>query len=337
MLPLRVSQFVLAILLLLLCSQGGWQWVRSDAKPGPIPSEWDKGPISAETKHKIQLHLDRAQDRTRQKVDRGFPNIDRLFGKAHDQVLPFANVCLGWRSKWSMVVDAMPYSKGGRHGHFLKQEFEKRIFSSQDLEQAIEETVRDYLTEIRNIESEMLVDLRADIADLPAFEAMANWNREQFESRFAQAMTEAAEIVGDDLQSNVSSQVVSLIAGEVLAQVAVRLGVSAGILGTGAASGWATFGVGLIAGLIVDQIVARVWDWWSDPDVELGLQLAAKLNALHDLICDGDDQVLGLRREFARMAEIRDHARRAAIQDLMDQTFSGAAPSGRVPSLPRIH
>jgi len=37
------------------------------------------------------------------------------------------------------------------------------------------------------------------------------------------------------------------------------------------------------------------------------------------------------------MAEIRDHARRAAIQNLMDQTFSGAAPSGRVPLVPSIH
>jgi hypothetical protein len=63
---------------------------------------------------------------------------------------------MGWRSKWTLVLDAMPFSEGKQHEAFLKDEFERRIFSTDELEQAIEQTIVDFLTEVRNIESEML-------------------------------------------------------------------------------------------------------------------------------------------------------------------------------------
>jgi len=67
-----------------------------------------------------------------------------------------------------------------------------------------------------------------------------------------------------DLQADVATQLLSIIAGEVLTQAAVRTGVSAGIVGTGAAFGWATFGVGIVVGLILDQVITWVWDWCAD-------------------------------------------------------------------------
>lgn len=334
MVPPRFQLGLLLVLLLLLCSVGSWHWVRpelaSSNRTVAIHAT-NAEQISAEALQKIHSHLDRASARTQQLLDRGFPTLDRLFGDAHAQVMPFAKDCLGWSSKWNLVLDAMPFSEGGRHEAFLKQSFEKRIFSSSQLERAIEQTIREHLVEIRNIESEMLVALRADITDLPALESISTLSREELELQFQRALVDAANVVGDDLSTNIQSQLVSLIAGEVLAQVAVRLGVSAGILTTGAASGWATFGVGLIAGLIVDQIVARIWDWWSDPDAELGLQLAGKLVELQELICNGDETVLGLRGEFQRLAESRDRARREAIDGILN---SALAQSGNRASEP---
>jgi hypothetical protein len=323
----RFQPSVFGILLLLLCSFGGWQWVRTERSSTPTQSDpvvqtgWEFEPVTQQTRKKIQSHLDRAQDRTRELTEKGFPAIDPLFVRAHDAVLPFSKECMGWRSKWTLVLDAMPFSEGKQHDAFLKNEFERRIFSSDDLEQAIEQTIVDFLTEVRNIESEMLVAMRADIQGLPAFDAITALDRQQLEQRFQQAIAEASGAVGADLNADIHSQVVSLIAGEVLAQVAVRLGVSAGILGTGAASGWATLGVGLIAGLIIDQLVCRIWDWWADPDVELAVQLAGKLSALQQLICEGDSKISGLRGEFRQMAEARDVARRTAIEDMVQQSI----------------
>lgn len=332
----RFQPSVFGLLLLLLCSFGGWHWVRtersSDLTPAaPIQSGWEQEPITLQTRKKIQSHLDRAQDRTRERAARGFPAIDQLFARAHHAVLPFSKECMGWRSKWTMVLDAMPFSEGKQHDAFLKSEFERRIFSAEELEQAIEQTIVDYLVDVRNIESEMLVAMRADIQGLPAFDTITALDREELEQRFQQAIAEASGAIGADLNADIHSQVVSLIAGEVLAQVAVRLGVSAGILGTGAASGWATLGVGLIAGLIVDQMVSRIWDWWADPDVELAVQLAGKLSSLQQTICEGDSQVTGLRGEFQQMAEARDIARRTAIEGMFQQSMVNRSQSGTVP------
>jgi hypothetical protein len=98
-----------------------------------------------------------------------------------------------------------------------------------------------------------------------------------------------------------------------MAQVAIRMGVSAGILSTGAASGWATLGVGLVAGVLIDQIVTRIWDWWSEPEAELSFQISKQLSLVHDLICKGDSDSEGLDGRFRRWSIERDRVRREAI------------------------
>jgi hypothetical protein len=106
--------------------------------------------------------------------------------------------------------------------------------------------------------------------------------------------------------------------------VAVRLGVSAGILGTGAASGWATLGIGVVVGLIVDQIVSWVWDWWADPRGNLAAELDKKLDEINRLIVDGSADVQGLRDRLKQFARERAAARRIAVLSLL-QTGGGGA------------
>ena len=159
----------------------------------------------------------------------------------------------------------------------------------------------------------MLIEIRADIAGLPELEQIQSMGTDAFETRFEQALSQASEVVSDDLSSTIESQLVSLVAGEVMAQVAVRMGVSAGVLSTGAASGWATFGVGLVAGVVVDQIVTRIWDWWSEPEVELSFQISKQLAMVHDLICKGDSKSSGLDGRFQQWNSQRNQIRRLAI------------------------
>ena len=107
-----------------------------------------------------------------------------------------------------------------------------------------------------------------------------------------------------------------------MAQVAIRMGVSAGILSTGAASGWATLGIGLVAGILVDQLVTRIWDWWSEPEVELQYQVSKQLSSVHDLICKGElgppdtsgrPSASGLDGRFDQWITERNQIRRDAI------------------------
>ena len=63
--------------------------------------------------------------------------------------------------------------------------------------------------------------------------------------------------------------------GEVLAQAVVRLGASAGLLGGGAASSAATLGSGLIVGLVLDRVLAWLWDGRGELIRELEARIAA--------------------------------------------------------------
>ena len=80
-----------------------------------------------------------------------------------------------------------------------------------------------------------------------------------------------------------------------------QAGVSAGILGTGAASGWVTLGIGVIVGLVIDQIVSAIWSRWSDPSKNIEEELNYQLKVMQRVICYGDEKTKGLVQQSARL------------------------------------
>jgi hypothetical protein len=236
----------------------------------------------------LEKHLQKSETEIQGLAKQGYPAIEIIFGKAYNNVPAFADSILGFQSKWKLVLDKLPWNDKNRHGRFLKDQFEEHIFSSEELESAVRQAVKERLNQVRDIESQMLIGIRADIEGLPELAQIESLDASELELRFQQAIAQASQVVSQDLSSNIESQLISLVAGEVMAQVAIRMGVSAGILSTGAASGWATLGIGLVAGILVDQLVTRIWDWWSEPEVELQYQVSKQLSLVHDLICKGE-------------------------------------------------
>ena len=270
----------------------------------------------------LEKHLQKSESEIQGLADRGYPAIEILFSKAYNNVPAFADSILGFQSKWKLVLDKLPWNDKDRHDRFLKDQFEEHIFSSAELESAVRQAVAERLNQVRDIESQMLIGIRADIEGLPELAQIESLDASELELRFQQAIAQASQVVSQDLSSNIESQLISLVAGEVMAQVAIRMGVSAGILSTGAASGWATLGIGLIAGILVDQLVTRIWDWWSEPEVELQYQVSKQLSSVHDLICKGEQgppdtsdrpSASGLDGRFAQWITERNQIRRDAI------------------------
>jgi hypothetical protein len=261
-------------------------------------------------------HLDVCTKRIEQSISSHFEPLIDLLNRARNRVPEFSKSALSFGSKWRVALDYVPFTDGQKSHAFLYESFQKEVLSSEDLEKAISQVVQNYLKEVGAAESQMLVDIRADLDDFPSV-TFTEWrNDESLKERFEQAIAVAMETNGKDLQSNVGSQLVSLIAGEVLAQVAVRMGVSAGILGAGAASGWATFGIGVVAGVVIDQIVSHVWAFVDDPEKELTYQVQKQIDSLQSLLCNGDDQVTGLKQHFSRIGEERSQLRTIAIENL---------------------
>jgi hypothetical protein len=267
----------------------------------------------------IRPHLVWAKRQAAERLDDHLRQIDDFFALAKKSTPEFADRALSFSSKWRLVADYVPFTRGGRHEAYLRSQFEKQVFHPAQLGGIVEQVVSGYLDELRSIEGEMLVKVRADIADFSDTYLAAELDETHLRARYEDALSEALAATGSGLRADVATQVVSLITGEVLTQVATRLGVSAGILGTGAASSWATFGIGLVVGIIVDQIVAWVWDWYADPTGTLAGQLGTRLDGVNRLIVDGSDDVQGLRSRLEAYAEQRAAMRETALLAILQE------------------
>lgn len=261
-------------------------------------------------------HLVACGNRIEAAIPTHFEPLIDLLNRARNRVPEFSKSALSFSSKWRLALDYVPFTDGQRSPEFLNQAFQTQVLSSDDLEKAILEVIESYLKEVRAAENQMLLDIRADLDDFPSVNFPEWKDDEALQARFEQAVAIAQASSTHDLQSSVSGQLVSLVAGEILAQVAVRMGVSAGILGAGAASSWATFGIGVVAGVIIDQIVTQVWAFANDPQKELTLEVQKQIDSLQQLLCEGDEQVTGLKQHFYRIGVDRSQLRRDAIERL---------------------
>src|SRR5262249_54300099 len=108
--------------------------------------------------------------------------------------------------------------------------------------------------------------------------------------------------------------------------VAVRLGVSGGILGTGAASGVATLGVGLVVGFLVDGAV----DWTMrqagyDPAGDIAHEVANTLGRMETLLVEGEPDA---HRAFKKLRHLQDHDRFSFVRSECRQSADRIEASG---------
>lgn len=292
-------------------------------------------------------HLSRAEQEAELVIEEHVKAINSFFADSKKSTRDFAVESLGFRSKITLVGDQVPsifnwlfedefsiikwatgkdlsLKNSEKHKRFIREKFEEHVFKPAQLKDAVEQVVKSYLAHMRSIESKMLVDLRTDVSDFPTTYPLAQLDDKRLQESYDQALSRAIAATGSDLRDDIATQLVSIIAGEVLSQVALRLGVSAGILGTGAASGWATLGIGVVVGLIVDQIVAWAWDWWADPKGNLAADLDKKLDEMNRLIIDGSTDVQGLRDRLKQFSRERATTRKAAVLSLLQSAGGGA-------------
>ena len=112
-------------------------------------------------------HLLRCQQRVSAASQRHTEPIVDLLNRAQIKAPKFSKTALSFASKWRLIADSVPYTKGDRNEVFLREQFESMVLRSSDLEDAIEESIASFLQEIRSIENQMLVELRADLDDFP--------------------------------------------------------------------------------------------------------------------------------------------------------------------------
>ena len=284
----------------------------ADAPAPRAPQEQVQRTISPEAINAANEQLKWAHGQTVVRLDQHFAPVEELFAAAQSR--EFSERCLSWKSKWLLLKDKIYES--GEHTELIESEFRSCIFDEAELERLLEQCTRAYLQEVGSIDGEMLVRLRVDLESLPSG-AVPGFDAGELHSRYGDALQRAVSASRSDVLATVERETVSFIVSEVITAAMVQLGISGGILTAGATSGWATFGAGLVVGLLVDFAIQQ----YSDPVSELALELDGRLEDLKNGILYGYPDSPGLMFRLRDFAESRALARRDAIQEM----FTGFA------------
>ena len=126
--------------------------------------------------------------------------------------------------------------------------------------------------------------------------------------------------VGRQVAGFVVMDVATPIVIRIVEFVAAELGVEAGILGAGAASGTVTFGVGLIVGIVADQVIAWVLkEAGYDPAAEIAGKVRETLDRVESLLIDGTPEKEGLCKELERIGAARSKRQDMVIDKLLSE------------------
>ncbi|QEH36595.1 hypothetical protein OJF2_51790 [Aquisphaera giovannonii] len=308
-----------------------------------LPS-WD--PIRLMAWYKVQPRIKQANEESKGETERSTKQITEFFRQRKQNARAFAADVLCFSGKWAYVKD---FVYGGSHEKYLEECFERNLFTSDELKAVIESAVKSHVSEVQGRENQLLVAIRADLAGdaiaspsyLPSLGDEARFRREY------EAMLERAlPILRKDMGVTVTREVVSFIGAEIAANLitelgtslAVELGVSGGILGAGASSSVFTFGIGIVAGIVVDMAL----DWvirqaGYDPEGEIAAKVEQSLNHLEGLILHGDSKTNERYRSakwyssWALSSESRAKSREEA------QTIEASGGLGLVHQLNRIN
>jgi hypothetical protein len=284
-------------------------------------------------KRAIRARLSEADAKCQAAVDARLKPLTDLFAKGRDNARAFADDALSWSGKWQFVKGL---ADGGRsHQLYLSECFARHVFSPDQFQAALEGVVRTYLDDVEAAEAEMLVRLRADLADSVRPDALPSLLRsnEEFRKEYAQLARTVKEQVLADLGVSVAQGVVSAVAAECATQVvlqaaraaAAELGVNAGILTAGAGATVATLGVGLVVAVVIDYLIAEAFKWAGyDPAAEVADQVRQSLRRMEEALLRepgffSSETKGSLRQRLDDIHAARAQARRAAIYQLFNK------------------
>jgi hypothetical protein len=281
--------------------------------PAPLPIDWQA--VRRDAWDKIAPRLSFAEHESKSEIDRQLAPIAQFFDERKSGSSQFARTILSLSGKWVYVKSKLPFTDNDGHFSFLRREFEEHLFTPADVQRCVESAVAGYIGRLAGIENQMLVEIRADLteSDFPLVRVMpALTSDEQFRREYQALLIKVTQQIASDLKIDFSRELVSLVAGEVAAKVALRvavavtarLGISAGVLGVGAGSSWATFGVGLVAAVIIDAALAKaIRAAGYDAEKQVAEKVNETLDHVRLLLVDGDPDARKVYDKLRRMEQ----------------------------------
>lgn len=279
---------------------------------------------------KIQPRLAVADRASEDELERAIDAIDEFFSERKAGTKGFAASVLSLKGKWQFIRGHLPYAEANRHLKFLEAKFGEHVFRPDELKQAVESSVAQYVKSVQGVENQLLVNCRQDISDSDPLSQKVIpqiGSQKIFQAEFQRLLAVVGTDVSHDLNYTVGREAVVFVGWDIAttiflrvgAAVATELGVDSTLMAAGAASSWETFGVGLVAMIVVDIAV----DWLEkltghDPAAAVALKVDGTLDRVRSLLIDGDPEAIRVYRRLRRLENedpdqaVRDHCRSAA-------------------------
>jgi hypothetical protein len=300
-------------------------------------------PARVQAWEKVTPRLNAAELAGQDAAERHCRLVTAFFAERRERCRAFAEEVLSLEGKWNFLKSKLPWAQGDEHRRYLHQRFEEMVVSGPELEELIRSVVNGYACELEGIENELLVAIRADLCDGEPSQlgtGAALGSDDAFRREYSRSLEQVAPIIGHDLGVVIGREAVTWVAADIATNITIslstalveRLGLSGGILGTGAAIGVETLGVGLAAGFILDALLDRVLKVFGhDPTSDIAGKLSESLSAFESQLLDGDEAEAGgqpgLRDKLKRLRETRSQLREGALKKLiLEGGFADASP-----------
>jgi len=259
---------------------------------------------------KVQPHLSKADTEIAEAAEKNLGKLYSFFQLTKTKTPAFAERCLSFKSKWVLLT--------GDHKAFLKEEFDNLVFSATDLDTQIRQAIGDYIRDVQQIEGKLLVDVQTDMNDLPNLKYSDCSSKEAFTKRINELVADSSQktkvAVSLDVTQVAASEITAFIMAKLAVIVAERLGLSTAILGGGSLGASESFGLTIVAGIVIDQIVGCIITWAYSPEQKI----SDTINYEIDMLClstIGSKQTNdGLRGLFSKIAAAQIHQRDEAIK-----------------------
>jgi hypothetical protein len=220
-----------------------------------------------------QPHLNAADTETNQSVERHLQQVTDYYEslKEGGRLERFASEVLSLPAKWKLITKSR-----SDFDAYVSEQFASLVLSEDDVRTMMTSVIASYAHDLEATDNKMLVALKSDTDTTAADFQVTLPSVPQIDERFAEVLQAARIAAIQDVPLTIAREVANIVVMQVVGDVTAQALTSAGILGAGAASGVATFGVGLVGGLVFDWAFQKV----TDPEGKLAANLRDKLTDL---------------------------------------------------------
>jgi len=269
----------------------------STTRPDPVET-WRQ-----EALNRIRPHYANAFVEARAAADACANEFDQWLASRASQSGALARDLLSWDAKWNLMTSKLPWGDPNAFRKYAEWRFRARIFSAADLTAHAQLTSRELATSLKAIEDKLLVAVRADLDSIPAPACLGSKDdaafAQAYDNALKAAITNSQLATLEELSNMADGALIQILITAVVERAVAEGLVSAGILSAGALGSAESFGLALVVGIVIDQVIT----WINNPEAQLSAAIQKEMEKIRSAVMDGDTGRHGLKQQLLITAD----------------------------------